>query len=214
MGIRTTFNPLGSLRGLTRVEYLEADGASYIDTGLLTTSGFTCEAVIKSPSVNSWNPFIESTSYNDLGLQRFHAIFSNGTGNGKLLIGIGYDYSNEYGYVSTDKHKVETNLENYNCWMKIDDVTVSNFQSEKAQWGGINYENRIGIFGNANYQNPYDEIAKPGARMWYAKITISGKLMRNFVPVLKNGVGCMYDICTNKYFMNSGHETFRTGPLI
>lgn len=74
--------------------------------------------------------------------------------------------------------------------------------------------NTLIMFGTSGYEPNY---YTPNARIYYAKITNNGNVVREFIPVRftnENGVseGAMFDTVSQQLFRNIGNGEFQIGP--
>ena len=187
-----------------KVEYIESDGSSYIDTGITLDSKYTFEAEGLVPSGKSGS-FIDgfgSTSsrqgllFNNTSSNRF-AYYWFGVGNTFVnLADTGIDMSNRFKVVQNKNGVTLTQGEN------ILSKTYSGTSGTST--ATINLLRQV--------QNSYAGYT----RLYNAKIKEGDTVLHNYVPVTRksDGVIGVYDTKENKFFTNSGSGSFSKGNNI
>ena len=179
--------------GVNYVDYLEGDGASYIDTKTVLRNGYSVEIVymLKSDAIKNENMIY-------------------GTGSP-----CGYSYDNQGGY-GIGLHKTWSTIH-------IRDAGKGVFTSPyieikikqdikniyKHTFINISSQTFPYLFANNN-ENTFDQISGKGILIYsFKSYDTSDNLLQDLRPCLDNkGVPCMYDEISKKYFYNKGTGTF------
>lgn len=182
------------------VEYLQSDGIAYIDTSVVLTKNYHIEidAAIFDETFNSSNYVLL------LGAQTNNSTYSqplgfNPSGNPYSQIGDGNSYAR---IMVNHKNKV---MRHYIC--RGDGTTQyisfnNNEISSKTISGNLSSLSMY-IFAN-NHQNGVQNniVAQVGS----IKIIIDDILVRDFIPVCKDGVGYFYDNVSGTLFGNANTQ--------
>ena len=178
------------------VQYIETDGASYIDTGIKISSDVTFDITFDLPDPASSSGFLFGGSVSD---------------NSGCL---GFECSNPKVWHYNNGRATHNNTCPYG-WN-----TFNNTQSENS----IVINNTITItrtsatfstnknFYILAYNGATISYSGNGTRFISAKIYVSGILTMDLIPVCKNNVGYVYDKISNKLFENKGIGNFIVGP--
>jgi len=193
--------------GYTQLEYLEATGGQYIDTGI--------------------------TFNNNIGVKtKFNKRYYNGDDD-QVVIGVasaGSQNNRDVFFINPARGFYLTFAELYaDSWVEdtvygVDyEVSVNYMNDRKRYLNGtsvldiattaVNNSNTMYLFAGhlVSSQIPYWYF---GGRIYYAQITNGTSFVRNFIPVRRNSdnVLGMYDTVTGTFFTNSGTGTFTAGP--
>lgn len=179
------------------VEYLESDGNAYVDTGFTHNQDtrFVCRLNIPS-DIGTWkNPF---GSYGGAsGSNKFLC----GEVNGSKKLATRYAGSYHAFNISADgDHTFDLNKNVH----KVDNTTYTYTSNSFAS----SYDTIL--FGVTDYSGNISVVL--GIKIYYFKIYDNGVLVRDYIPVRKNGVGYMYDKVRGELFGNLGAGNFTFGP--
>lgn len=184
-----------------RVEYIEATGTQYIDSGYKPTSEvlkYDLEYAITS-----------STCY--------FSIMGNNDDTDKYF-GIQF-WGNQF-YVGTSRallYKSWTQNQKYHKIVEANNGTLTvttDGVSESTSYVSSLYKNSsIGLFA---CKGDTKVVSYGHARIYYAKIYDNNILVRDFVPVVRSrdGVAGLYDMVGHKFYANAGSGSFKTGGVI
>lgn len=191
----------GVVEEYQRVEYLEATGTQYIDSGYKPTS-----EVLKYDLEYA----ITSSTFG-------FSIMGNNDDTDKYF-GIQF-WGNRF-YVGTSRallYKSWTQNQKYHKIVEANNGTltvITDGVRESTSYVSSLYKNSsIGLFackGDTKVES-YGQ-----ARIYYAKIYDNNILVRDFVPVVRSrdGVAGMYDMVGHKFYANAGSGSFKTGGVI
>ena len=193
--------------GYTQLEYLEATGGQYIDTGI--------------------------TFNNNIGVKtKFNKRYYNGDDD-QVVIGVtsaGSQNNRDVFLINPARGFYLTFAEWYaDAWVEdtvysVDyEVSVNYMNDRKRYLNGtgvldiattaVDNPNTMYLFAGhlVSSQIPYWYF---GGRIYYTQITNGTSFVRNFIPVRRNSdnVLGMYDTVTGTFFTNSGTGTFTAGP--
>lgn len=185
---------------VAEVEYLESNGTPYINTGLYGNIGLDYEIEVQYTG--------SATSYNVLGdrltsSSRRYTLMINTSGSYFAYFNAGdsnnqISASNSYRTTSFVKFK-KTGLDVY-----IGNSKIGSFSSQT-----FTTPNTVLLFAarnNGTVQNPFV------GRIKYCKFIINDELVRDFIPVRKDGVGYLYDKVSRQLFGNANSSgTFTYG---
>jgi hypothetical protein len=194
-------NIYGLPTGYTPLEYIEATGTQYIDTGYKPNNNTTIKTKTYI-TTNSNTPFgcrwSGSPEYDTFG-----AIVG---GTGQLTVYYGRYSDEKYTpYLSYDKsivHDIEINMDSIVYDGRSIPITRGSFASTENMY--------LGAFNNI------DEIRNLiTGRIYSTEIKESNIMVRNFVPAKNSsGVIGMYDLVNDVFYTNSGTGTFTAGPTM
>lgn len=184
-----------------RVEYLEATGTQYIDSGYKPTSEvlkYDLEYAITSSTCNFSIMGNNDDTDKYFGIQFWGNRFYVGTS--RALLYKSWTQDQKY-------HKI---IEANNGTLTV----ITDGVRESTSYVSSLYKNSsIGLFackGDAKVES-YGH-----ARIYYAKIYDNNILVRDFVPVVRSrdGVAGMYDMVGHKFYTNAGSGSFEAGGVI
>ena len=186
VGIPTSYTP---------VEYIESTGVQYIETGVHATKTLKTQMKILMTAVTGDVIFGFSTSSDTNDYRLFNY------GN-KWYFDIP---PNNRNYGGTFSLNTAYNIEIGNNYIKNLD-TGSNIISSTATTFNQTTET-LKLF-NSGYGSVYSK-----GRIYYLKIFDGDTLLRDFIPVsLPVFGGCLYEQVENKFYYNSGLNSFTAGP--
>lgn len=183
----------------TELDYVEATGNQWVDTGLVGRFGMKAEIKVEWVDVSADTTMLASRAD---GSTDSRINFAN-TSGGRIGLGYGfyddaatYDYNGRFrNYLwETERiYTVETDFsklpdtDDYQMKMTIDNrVTAYNRQTNLVVDTGVN----LVVFGN-NIAGSVRGYAR--ARCYGLKIWRDGELVRDYRPVLKDGRAALYD---------------------
>ncbi len=179
------------------VEYIESDGAQYIDTGY--RFGGNTKVIFKA----NWTV-----------LPKY--LFGANSGGGEQLLqyNSGYLMGRSYSFSPTIKTNTDTFVE-MQMYQRDSFVTINNTRVFSTTSEASNTKS-IYLFAVVNSAAANDNTAV-GLKMkiYYFKLYKEGVLVRDFVPALDhNNVPCMYDNVTRQFFYNGGTGEFTAGSIV
>lgn len=190
-----------------QVEYLMTDGHQYINTD------------IKPDWYTGICVKVTAGKQNYLGeTDNFIVGCRNNTGNTRwaLCKSGSSALTYYYGYGTYD------NIEKSINWKgSVTRELKLNYLDTRKAWSGTNSRRlpslsftpayNIRLFGSSGVDANYTKF---GGKIHWCKISQRKDIVRDFIPVVKNGVGCMYDKITKQFYYNSGTGSFTIGPQI
>ena len=204
----------------TRIEYIQATGTQYIDTGFADMSGTTIEYAA------TWD--LNAKGYYSGYIVGAQAAVSPYGSNGAFYEGYWEEWKLEYGssnqvkkqydedsvpFAIAQKYNVKSSTVYGNAWMEVDDLRLFDVEF-KTNVTSTN----IMVFAT-QYQLSEDNFfgGPTAGRLFYAKIwNHYGELVRDFVPVIQNSDGAvgLFDLVEQKFYANSGEGSFGKGPVV
>lgn len=178
-----------------KVSYLKANGTGYINTNVITKSGYRMEFIYNDNCKPSVSP---STVCGVSGGPATDATNANSSG-------VTYRYHYVWGITSADKNTFER-----------EEFSDSNNNYRKIVFNsGMKVSAPMYIFANNSLANGATDFMTEDAnlrlyefKIWNEKL----ELVRNFIPVLdENDEPCLYDLVTNEFFYNQGTGRFGYG---
>ena len=180
-------------------QWIESTGKQYIDSGVVSGPG------VKAEAVAAWtDPVADSTlvgarnpgSNNDGSNGAFYMI---STYNGHPLYGPGQVFScntdaalSNVTYAAGAQHTIVADFEAASQSLTVDGTAVKTASNTLSS--GVT----LGIFAMKRNDGT---VAYPSqARLYSLKIWKNGDLVRDFVPGVKNGEGCLYDKVSDRCF--------------
>lgn len=169
-----------------RVEYIESSGTQWIDTGVLPAGAtILIDSVVRSDFATT------------------QVIVGCGGGGGNWFGNV-----NGYYGVATNKTCGSSSIrslirvEYLSGLIQATNVTTG----ETCQMPtGTLADRNIGLFASS-VPSYFANV-----RIFSARILVSGTIVRDFIPIRKNGVGCLYDQVSKTLFQNAGTGTFTYG---
>lgn len=171
------------------VEYLESDGASYIDTGI------NLKKIVVNTFKVSFTKAITTTSavtgayYNSVSVPRFQI------------------YINDSNKWATNTNTTQASITGYTTSQAVSlntDYTIT-MTAKKTQ----NSDGTLYMFArNTDNNTP---LPIDGMRLYYCQIKYNGVLTRDFIPVRVGQVGYLYDKISKELFGNIGSGDFAFG---
>lgn len=183
------------------VEYLESDGQSYIDTELIAHSNMSAEFDIMFNELPN-NGCVIGVNNNNNRLYFLHYYQ-------KPLIGY-FNYAGEGVIESGVKYNIKSELYKGTQKLLIDDEIV--YEANNNDYLNTHKSYYIFNMNNTNTNKTYCTKCK----LYYCKIWKDKNLVRYFIPVYKvdDYTPGLYDLITNKFFVNIGNGIFNIGNNI
>ena len=177
------------------VSYLEGDGNSWIDTGILGNLQYKYEMIVEDNTTDNYENFFGShIGANDLCIcRRIEGKEINFGYNGTIFAGFALPTSKSTIYI--DKNKLYIN----NSLVKTATETTQ-----------TTCHNTISIYTirNGSTINSMSNIKVYSFKMWNE----NSELILDLIPVLdKNNTPCMYDKVSKQFFYNQGDGEFSYG---
>ena len=190
-----------------QVEYIESDGTQYINTGLEGKNGYTFETKIKYtdfPNSYSYVAGFGTSSSNRIYFIRGQKSgLTDGwtfDGDSHNLPSVSIVADTEYVYKSIME---SGNQKLYRNNILLDSATRSDTNSYGNVW----------LFATDYNHSPNGASA---CKMYYAKFTFNGELVRNFIPCYRksDNVAGMYDTITKSFYSSLGSNAFTKGSNV
>ena len=181
------------------VEYIEFDGNSWIDTGIIQQ---TCR-------IECGVEFINHNNNNATQLMGFH-VSNAGFWGIKFKGGMFYPYLNVNPYQYTD---VILNFDATDTKKPVLTLTIGNTTSSPVVGSTVNTRTTY-VMGGVKYGNTinYNNFMKAHYNRIY---NANNELIQDLKPCLDpNNVACMYDMVTGTYFYNQGTGEFIAGGAV
>ena len=181
----------------SEVQYIESTGTQYINTGIGFTESLSTRMQFCLTKLNSNNQLLYGAWADNSSYPKTQFL----TNSSNVFAPV---YETEYVSARlTDTGSIINGTAAYSN--KFYDVTVfSPAQSESTL--------NCYLFARDNDVNNY--LPYNGLRLYACKMTQNGVVVRDFIPVRKNGVGYLYDKISDQLFGNIGTGNFIIGPDI
>lgn len=183
----------------SRVEYLEVGNTAncYIDTGILPSNSISIVAQIQV--LDNYAGFLFEGGNSSISAEL-----------GFLLKGNDSEVSFRYGNKNASSKQITFPSEPF-IISSLDNprTLVVNGTKFYAAANTFSSQNSIYLFGQ--HRNNLSSGRTKNSRVYYFKMYDSGTLVRDFIPVRKNGIGYMYDRVSCRLFGNSGTGNFILG---
>lgn len=202
--IATRWNPLGKDSKGYQVEYLESNGAQYIDTGIevnLTTITTQIRATVL------WTKFTGVRQLFGADYRRFFGV----DGNGKDYLNTSVQFSTNVKYNYEIDYDHQTKDISYKC-LKNGEVISSIFRNVSG-FGAQAYNLFLFALRGETYVGGYNFLCN--ARMYSYEVWSNGVLEGNFLPwVDKDGVACVKNAVNGQLLYNGLTEPFIAGERV
>ena len=182
------------------VEYLESDGARAIVAGVTVDN--TCGFDVKWMALNADDRIIMGTKGS--GDSRWVLSGSNNPN-------VNLSWNTSSGGVGLGLNKIQTAQMNYLNDRKriLNDTPLADITTTLSA-NASTYN--VGIF--AGYWGSGTVTLYSTCRIYYAKISKGTGLIRDFVPMFKDGSPCLFDKIGGLYYFGTGTGTFTTGKIV
>ena len=194
--------------GYIQLEYIEATGTQYIDSGITGHTGISVE-----------------TNYMVLGLIGSNTtngviIGSSNSANQRMYIAVNKSASPFAWELGAGTYKVNSYKSQFNYKYKINvewSTSTSNLVIDDKQTGITNvatdFDNNTNMYILARNKGGAQYFCH--GRLYDMKIWDNDILIRDYIPVkYKDGTVGLYDFVTKTFFTNSGEGTFIAGPVM
>ena len=177
----------------SEVEYLESTGTQCIDALVKLykdgDANFQVDMKVNVPSAsNSNNACI------------FNAMYENSPYPGAVI---------RYNSTTSDINRVTNGISEDN--LKVGDVNTDQIISTTITQPGVTHQVSATLFAGLNGSGNVWRQCK--MKLYYCKIYDHGVLVRDFIPVVFNNKGCLYDKVSQCLFPNAGTGTFNVGSV-
>ena len=210
MVLPTNLNRFGGNKGkpyYCEVEYIGFDGASFIDTGIYSSSDLKVELYCRGSRTNVNRAVFggrEATNINA------YVIWHN-------LSSSSYAYYMRFDYSNGQRQSTSTWQDNK--WIKVVKDKEDNYMNDVAQTSNTSASFLsstttvvLGAVKTGTTSFSYNYFL---GDVSYCKIWDNGTLVRDYIPVIDwDGVICWYDKVTKGLFYNDGTGTFTAGRQI
>lgn len=179
-----------------KIEYIESNGSSYIDTGIYGSDSLNIEISI---ALNKEMPSVFFLASRLYATERTYAlVYDSGFSH------IRFDYNNTLNILSNFIDKITIRKSGLN-------VFVNNVWKLRVYEGKFTTPSTLLLFGIL--QNGIVHIAPTGGKLYFLKMTENGVLVRDFVPVKRksDGVIGMYDTIGGKFYTSPNGVSFTGG---
>lgn len=184
------------------VEYLQSSGTQYIDTGVVLSKTYKIEAEVAVLSSNSGFCFVLSA--NTAGTNYSNPISFNTSGYAYVQVGGSTSYTTINGDVRDGVMRSYVSEGNGSkMYLTKDNTTVN-----KSISGSLSTLSMYMFATNHSVNNATNFLSAKIAKI---KITISGVLVRDYIPVRVGTTGYMYDKVSGTLFGNAGSGSFTYG---
>lgn len=190
---------MGELVSYEVLEYLESNGNQYIDTGLPVPSNASFDAAVAVYDAGT-SGLMGARSTTSISSASYNLFIINGSvrcdtvgeyNNGLNIAGFALAEPFEIHYTPS---KTDINGVSY--------ANVSKADCDKTFYL-FNFNNAGAAYSKGTSQ-----------RLYWFKMYHGDTLVADLIPVRKNGVCCMYDLCTERFLYNIGSGEFIGGPRV
>lgn len=185
----------GSTISYQEVEYIESSGTQYIDTGFKPSgdTSILCSALFDTVSSSAW-------------------LF--GTRNSKDVANYGFlSYQNKYRSDYGSGHGTGKNIGSpvIDIVKNKNTTTVNGTDIDSFEYQDFECAYNLLLFANNNGGSPASNCS---ARIMSCQIYDDGVIVRDFIPVTRNGEAGLYDQVDGVFYGNAGTGSFISGPEI
>ena len=178
-----------------RMEYIESNGSSYIDTGIY--GGNSLDIEISLYSIGNIGFFLISRLSN---FERtYGVVFEQARGI------LRFDYYNQLNYLSASANKIVT-IRKSGLYLYVNNVFSNRLPTNK-----FTTPSTLLMFGVL--QNGTVNSSPAGSKIYFLKMMENGMLVRDFIPVKRksDGVIGMYDLVGRKFYTSPNGVAFTGG---
>ena len=191
--------------GFTELQYIEATGTQYIDTGFSPDANTRVDYKVRLVTgVNNGGPIIG-------------ARLGSNSSNRFFPLANGFD-SNTYRTVfSNREYSFTINFDIYyeGSFQPANGVSIINGTTRDISNSNFNKieNNNLYLFATSGYT---ESLYNSKGQMYYVTVYDRGVMVRNMIPAKRNSdnVVGMYDTVTDTFFTNAGSGTFVAGPAV
>ena len=178
------------------IEYVESDGYTYVDTGIIGRSGMRCDADMMWLKLGGDYGFLNARS-NSATDTRIFFIHSNSS---KMAMGYGAYIGNYDGhsYAENTRYSIQSTLRAGEQRLVVNGVTEYSASSTATYDSGVT----LTLFGNHIGDTMANRCLARcyGLKIWQDDANGVEQLVRDFKPCLKNGVAGLYDAVSQRIF--------------
>ena len=183
------------------VEYLEATGTQYVDTGLLATSNTQTDVGYQYTEEQPWGAMIGGAQ----SPSRYYPV-SLDNKNARRERYVYGSLAPAVTYPALQRHEVVFNDENQD--VSVDGELFSTFSADFKTSNAPMY-----IFAASKTGGEADWHSK--SRIWHYDVYTNGIPLLNLVPAVDtNGVACFHDLLSGTNLYNKGTGDFKVGRII
>lgn len=193
--------------GYTQLEYIEATGTQYIDSGITGHTGISVEAnyMVTGLNGNAATDGIIIGSSNSANQRMYIAVngtadpfaWELGASNYKVK-----SFSSKFNY----KYNIKVNWTTQESALYIDGVATD------ISLAATNFDNSTNMYILARNKGGAQYFCH--GRLYDMKIWDNGALVRNYIPAInENGVVGMYDSVGKNFYTSAGTGSFTPGPV-
>lgn len=178
--------------GYTEVQYIQSSGTQWIDTGVKPDQTYVLEIQYQTSQTSGGGIAVSDTNWqsNGFGIWCNAVVFGNQTSQDVTLNG-----SN---IITAKLSQAGLLVDGKTVW------TPTTTMFNVAQNMVLMALNRGGSISE-----------KLTGKLYYAKITGNGSLIRNFIPCINpDGETGLYDLVNNRFYANAGTGVFTAGPEV
>ena len=178
-----------------RIEYIESNGSSYIDTGIYGSDSLDIE--ISLSSIGNTGFFLISRESN---LKRTYGVVFE-----QVKSKLRFDYYNNINYLGVFVNKRVT------IRKSGADIYVNNVFNQRVSENKFTTPSTLLMFGIL--QNGVVNSSPAGSKIYFLKMKENGMLVRDFIPVKRksDGVIGMYDLVGRKFYTSPNGVAFTGG---
>ena len=178
-----------------RIEYIESNGSSYIDTGIYGSDSLDIE--ISLSSIGNTGFFLISRESN---LKRTYGVVFE-----QVKSKLRFDYYNNINYLGVFVNKRVTIRKSGLV------IYVNNVASLRLSENKFTTPSTLLMFGIL--QNGVVNSSPAGSKIYFLKMKENGMLVRDFIPVKRksDGVIGMYDLVGRKFYTSPNGVAFTGG---
>lgn len=178
-----------------RIEYIESNGSSYIDTGIYGSDSLDIE--ISLSSIGNTGFFLISRESN---LKRTYGVIFE-----QVKSKLRFDYYNNINYLGVFVNKRVTIMKS-GFVIYVNNVAIQGLSENK-----FTTPSTLLMFGIL--QNGAVNSSPAGSKIYFLKMKENGMLVRDFIPVKRksDGVIGMYDLVGRKFYTSPNGVAFTGG---
>lgn len=176
-----------------QVEYLQSSGTQYINTGIYGTENLKVEIKVQELAVAHNFAVFGVFGINN----KSYYIFQNASGNWEVGMGA---YASTSKACDTNEHVFLFN----NFTISCDGTTIATINSNT-------FTTLYPLLLFNMYSNSGGLYSAKPKKVFYCKMWNNGTLVRDLIPVRKDGVGYMYDKVSGELLGNNGTGSFTYG---
>lgn len=197
--------------GYTEVEYIEATGTQYIDTGITGQNGLSVEFNFEVLGMLSTDNSTVIGCTNGSNQRMYLTLNKTQTPYIYELGASSYYVLNEAAEIGNLRQKYNINI----SWTKAKSVLTVDGVAKITLSNTLAFDNNntnMYIFAR-NKGTSVDKYTY--ARLYDMKMWTNGTLVRDFIPVkFRDGTVGMFDLVTNAFFKNKGTGSFTAGGAV